>query len=165
MVKRFVYLVLIVLVLAVAVSRVDNVVCQVDEATAKLQEANACFVRAFCAVEEAEQAGANVSVLLVQLNIAADSLAGAEMACRRGDLAAALNRAEGVISAALDVEAEAAAIKAAAVAEYANYLRFSAVLSAAGASAFVIALWFGWKRFKHWYVEKLLNAEPKVVDQ
>lgn len=56
-----------------------------DTATTSIERAENALVSAYQAVSEAEQVGADVSVLLAELNLAGEFLAEARMAYRLGD--------------------------------------------------------------------------------
>ena len=70
---------------------------QPDQASSKLQAANAAVNQAFTFVLAAEKAGANVTGLLNQLNNANSLLALAENVNRNGDTSAAVNDANAVL--------------------------------------------------------------------
>ncbi len=129
---------------------------------AKLQAANTAFEEAFEAVLAAEHAGANVTVLLSQLNAAADLLAQAEMACRNGDASVAGSKASSAFLIVLEVKSEAVNAENAALVAYQNGFWLSTVLSIIGASGLVTLLFLAWKLLKQRYLKKLLGARPEV---
>jgi hypothetical protein len=61
------------------------VFAQTDQTASKLQAANTAVEETFNAVLDAEKAGANVTGLLAQLNVAAGVLAQAENSFRTGE--------------------------------------------------------------------------------
>jgi hypothetical protein len=73
------------------------VFAQTDQTASKLQAANAAVEQAFNAVLDAEKAGANVTDLLAQLNVAAGIYAEAENSYRTGDSNTAAAQADSVL--------------------------------------------------------------------
>jgi hypothetical protein len=131
-----------------------------DQVSPKVAEADIAVGQAFSSVLDAEQAGANVSVLLARLNNAAALLAQAEMASRNGDANAAADKATGALSIASEVKAEAVDSKASALVAGENALWFTIVFSAVGAVALVLALFLVWRRLKRRYVKNLFHSKP-----
>jgi hypothetical protein len=76
---------LAILTLSLCILCVYPSAAQTDQTTSKLQVANAAVNQAFNAVLDAEKAGANVTGLLAQLNVAAGILAQAENSYRTGN--------------------------------------------------------------------------------
>jgi hypothetical protein len=77
---------------------VDHCVfAQIDQTESKLQIANTAVGQAFNAVLDAEKAGANVTDLLAQLNVAESILAQAENSYRTGDSNTSANQADSVL--------------------------------------------------------------------
>jgi len=81
----------------------DCVFAQADQTSSKLQTANTAVGRAFNAVLDAEKAGANVTDLLSQLNVAAGILAQAENLYRTGDFNTAAAKAESALIVAQEI--------------------------------------------------------------
>jgi len=79
------------------------VFAQTDQTSSKLQAANTAVDEAFDAVLDAENAGANVTGILVQLNVAEGDLAQAENSYRTGDSNTAATQADNVIPIAQEV--------------------------------------------------------------
>jgi len=156
---------LALLALSVSVLGVDYVVAQTDQAGLKLQVANSAFEQAFNAFLDAERAGANVTILLDQLNVAADLLAQAEMAYRNVDSATVANKADSALSIVLEVKADAVSAENAALVAYQNAFWLTAALSAVGVAVFVFVLFSVWRLLKQRYVKNFLGAKPEVVSQ
>jgi uncharacterized protein YdbL (DUF1318 family) len=74
-----------ILVLSLCLMVVSSAAAQTDQAASKLAAANLAVGQAFNGVLGAEKAGANVTGLLVQLNVAEGFLAQAENSYRTGD--------------------------------------------------------------------------------
>ena len=79
------------------------VLAQTDQAASKLQAANNAVEQAFNAVLGAEKAGANITGLLTQLNVAGGDLAQAENSYRTGNFSAAETQADNVLPIAQGV--------------------------------------------------------------
>ena len=79
------------------------VLAQTDQAASKLQAANNAVEQALNAVLGAEKAGANITGLLAQLNVAGGDLAQAENSYRTGNFSAAEIRANNVLPIAQGV--------------------------------------------------------------
>ncbi len=141
------------------------VAAQTDEVAPKLQSVNSAFEEAFNAVLDAERAGANVTVLLNQLNTIADSLAQAEIAYRNGDAAAAEKIADSTFTIVLEVKSNAVSAENAAIATHQNGLWASVVVSTIGAVGLVVLLFSVWRLLKQRYVKNFLDAKPEVPNQ
>lgn len=81
-IKQSIVALLIILALSVCFLSVQQATGQTDQATSKLQAANDAVNRAFNEVLDAEKAGANVTDLLAQINVAESNLAQAENSYR-----------------------------------------------------------------------------------
>ncbi|MCW4044511.1 MAG: hypothetical protein NWE94_03225 [Candidatus Bathyarchaeota archaeon] len=138
---------------------------QPDSVADDLQAVSNAFEEAFGAVLAAEQAGANVTVLLVRLNRAGDLLASAEVAYRRGDAGAAAERADAAFQIAVEVRADAVGAEEAALGAYQNALWFNSLFSVTGGVVFVVVLFFTWQRVKQRHFGKLCCEKPEVVGQ
>jgi hypothetical protein len=144
-------------------SSTSLVIAQSDQAQSKIQAADSAVNKAFQAIVKAEKAGANVTDLLAQLNIAADLLAQAENAYTSGDLSLATSKADSAVALAFQVNsAAAAAEKDAAVATQDNLLT-TVIFSVVGSAIFVVALFIVWRWFKGNYIKRLSGSKPEVV--
>jgi hypothetical protein len=129
----------------------------------KLQAANAAIDGAFNAVLGAEKAGANVTDLLAQLNIAGGDLAQAENSYRTGNFSAAAIQADSVLPIAQGITASAQNAKQTALVSAQNSFWFTIAFTGIGASLFVLVLFKVWNRLKRGYKKKLLGLKPEVV--
>jgi len=166
--KRFALLAIVVLAflaLNASVFGVYCVVAETDQSGLKLQAANSAVEQAFNAVLDAERAGANVTVLLDQLNVAADLLAQAEMAYGNGDAANAADKADSALSIALEVKSDAVSAEKSALVAYQNGFWLTVALSVIGAAVFVFVLFLVWRLLKQRYVKNFLGAKPEVPSQ
>jgi hypothetical protein len=112
----------------------------------------------------AEKAGANVTGLLVQLNVAAGDLAQAENSYRAGDSNTAAVQADNVLPIAQEVTTSAQDAKQAALVSGQNSFWFTIAFTAIGAIVFVLVLFLVWRRFKRGYMEKLPGLKPEVAE-
>jgi CHASE3 domain sensor protein len=133
------------------------------EVSSSLDEADALVCRAFEAVLEAEVAGANVSVLIAELDEAGAFLARADILRRNGNVDEAVSLADQAVAIASDVEGEASELRSSALVNSQNVLQLSLIFSVAGASVFLLVLFFVWRWFRRVYVRKLLRMKPEVV--
>jgi hypothetical protein len=140
------------------------VFAQTDQTVSKLQAANTAIEGAFNAVLGAEKAGANVTGLLVQLNVAAGDLAQAENSYRAGDSTAAAVQADSVLPIAQEVTNSAQNAKQTALVSGQYDFWLTIAFSVIGALALVLVLLRVWRRFKRGYMEKLPGLKPEVAE-
>jgi hypothetical protein len=140
------------------------VFAQTDQTASKLQAANTAVERAFNAVLDAEKAGANVTGLLAQLNVAAGVLAQAENSFRTGDFNTSAVQADNVLPIAQEVTNSAQDAKQTALVSGQNAFWFTIAFTEVGASVFVLVLFLVWRRFKRGYIKKLPGLKPEVVE-
>ena len=124
-------------------------------ASLALTEAEEALALTHEAVLEAEQAGANVSLLLDKSNHANEYLAEAQMWYRLGDFDKANQYAglcsdaiEGVRNEAFELRDEANRLSEAKVVE-------NMIVSVAGVVAVLVCCYVAWGRFKHRYQRRL----------
>jgi hypothetical protein len=134
-----------------------------SEATSASNQADETVTAAYMATLKAEDAGANVSDLLVQLDEAGVLLARAHMAYRSDDFDEAIHFANLANNIGEGVQSEADVAKAAASAEGQQRLWFAITGSVVGAVLIVIGSFFGWRVFKRRYYERVLKMKPEVV--
>ena len=114
---------------------------------------------------DAEKAGANVTGLLAQLNVAEDDLAQAENSYRIGDSSTAATQADSVLPIAQQVTTAAQNAKQTAVVSSQNAFWSTIAFTVIGAFVFVLALFLVWRRFKRSYIKSLSEAKPEVNSQ
>ena len=141
------------------------VFAQTDQTASKPQAANAAVEQAFNAVLDAEKAGANVTGLLAQLNVAAGVLAQAENSYRTGDSNTAAAQADSVLPIAQEVTNSAQDAKQTALVSGQNAFWFTIAFTEIGAFVFVLVLFLVWRRFKRSYINSLSEAKPEVNSQ
>jgi hypothetical protein len=158
---------LALLVLAICALSLRSGVCFAsggDEALLPmLADADAALKRAFVAVSDADAAGANVSGLLDELDVAGKSLTMAEMAYAAGNSSEAATMVGQCVAWANAVAGEAANVKSQAVAD-ARAVQWRAILfSSVGTFVFLIMLVLIWVLFRRSYGARLLGAKPEVA--
>jgi hypothetical protein len=141
-----------------------TVFAQSDQATLKLQTANNAIDGAFTAVQAAEKAGANVTGLLGQLDVAGGVLAQAKNSYQGGDLNAAAVEADRVLPIAQAVTISAQEAKQAALVSGTNAFWLTIAFTLIGASVFVLVLFLVWRRYKRGYMKKLFDSKPELTE-
>jgi hypothetical protein len=135
-----------------------------QEVTATISDAEQTIGFGFKAVLDAEQAGANVSSLLVKLNEGAELLSRARMAFEDGNLdeAARLSGLSSEVGSQVESEAKALEVEAgnAAVNRFWLYLGSSALAMV----VVVLVTFLGYRFLKRRYFEHLLEMKPKVEE-
>ena len=138
---------------------------QTNQTASKLEAANTAVGQAFGAVLDAEEAGANVTDLMFRLNYAAGLLAQAENSYRTGNINQAFAQADNVLPNAQEITNDANEAKQAATISTQNAFWTTIALSVIGIVVFVLVLSLVWRRFKQYYIERLSEAKPEVVEQ
>jgi hypothetical protein len=128
-----------------------------------IQEADDAISSAFLAVIDAEKVGANVSVLLQELNGALVQKSQAEELLRGGDAGGAIEAAALSAKTAEDVTVEASNLRASTLAHRELIFKISLVGSSIGIIAFLSFMFLLWRRFKGYYVRRILDLRPVVV--
>jgi hypothetical protein len=134
-----------------------------QEAANKVSDADQTLRSAFSVVSDAEQSGANVSVLLPRLDAAGSALTLAEEALGGGNYSGAQNLASVCKSIASGVGGDAVTLKNEAVAASGNWW-ITVLFSIGGSAVFGLVLLFVWHRFKLGYLKKTLNSRPEVAE-
>ena len=162
-IKQSTVVLLVVLAFSVCFLGVQMAVAQTDQATLELQGANNAVNLAFNAVLDAEKAGANVTVLLDQLNYAANILAQAENSNRTGNSTAASAQADSVLPIAQEVTTLAQDAKQAALVSGQITVWSIIAFTIIAGFVFVFVLFLVWRRFKRSYIDSLSEAKPEVT--
>jgi len=134
-----------------------------DEALAAIGKADSAVVSAYRAVLEAEEAGANVSGLLEDLNFGGEALAKANTLYRVGDFDGAVYFADLCYDSVVHVEAEADRLRNLAAVEGKKLLYLTVAASTFGVCCVMFGGLFGWRLFKKRYLRRVLKMEPGVV--
>ena len=134
---------------------------EADEALVRAEED---LASAYVAVEDAGIAGANVSVLLVRLDITGGLLSDAYNAYRLGDFDRAYTYAVNCSDRIAEIVSEALGLKSQAERAYNDMLLLTAGASSAGLSVLFVLSLFVWRFLKKKYVERFLKMKPQVRD-
>ncbi|MEM2868501.1 MAG: hypothetical protein QXR84_08500 [Candidatus Bathyarchaeia archaeon] len=127
-----------------------------------INEAEAEIEDAFKAVLSAESVGANVSDPINRLNLVGALLAETYMALRVGEISDAALKLEECIDIARGIKGEALSLREAALAEAEWLFKKNMTLSATGLAIFLTLLLILWRRFRVFYVRRLMNMRPEV---
>jgi CHASE3 domain sensor protein len=138
------------------------VFAQTDQTASKMQAASTAIDGAFNAVLDAEKAGANVTGLLTQLNVAEGDLAQAENSYRSGGSNTAAAQADSVLPIAQEVTNAAQNAKQTAIVSDQNAFWLTIAYTLIGAFVFVLALFLVWRWLKRSYIKSLSEAKPEL---
>lgn len=158
---------LALLVLAICALSLRSGVCLASSGDEALlptfTDADAALKRAFVAISDAEAAGANVSGLLGELDVAGKNLTMAEAAYAAGNSSEAATMVGQCVALANAVAGEAANVKSQAVVD-ARAVQWTAIsFSIVGTFVFLIMLVLVWILFRRSYGTRLLKAKPEVA--
>jgi hypothetical protein len=133
-----------------------------SEAGIAIDQAERNLNSAYARVAEADSAGADVSMLLNELNSAGIYLSGANAALIAGDFENAVMMAGNCNDAVSGVATEAANLRS-----YAEATHFNAVLSAVFVSIFGVMIvtvlgFMGWRYLRRKYFREFLDKRPEV---
>jgi hypothetical protein len=164
--NRCFHLTLWLLLLTILVSSLLPVCFAVGEADASIaiSQAEQNFKLAYVEVAESENAGANISLLLNKLEVAARYLSESDSAFRVGDYESAFSLASECSISLQGVVSDAERLKINA--EISNNAAFllTAVGSGIGIGLILFFGFLGWRYLKKWYLKRVLNMKPSVVN-
>lgn len=133
-----------------------------EEALSAIAETEETAFSAYRAVLDAESAGANVSNLILKLNMAAELLAKANMFFRSNDYDTALIFASNATAIANNVKVEAYNNRDIALHNSFEHFFFSLVESILGVCAVALLSLLSWRLFKRWYYHHLERLKPEL---
>lgn len=135
-----------------------------NEAASTVGDAENVVVLGYKAALEAEEAGADVSALLAQLNVAAEYLSLAKSSLRRGDFESATGNASLCIEAAEGIAGDAEALRDSALRERFEY--YPRVISASmiGIIVAISVSFLSWMAFKERYLRRLSKMKPEAIE-
>jgi hypothetical protein len=136
---------------------------QIETTQSSLQAANERLNQAFKDVFEAEQAGANITRLLKQLNDAAELLAQEENIYRSGDTAGVESKADSVVTTSFQISSLAQTAKEDAQVAAQTQLSLNIALSVVGSIIIILVMILFWRFFKRRYIRHLSNMKPEIV--
>jgi hypothetical protein len=133
-----------------------------DEASEAINQADRDLRSAFSAVAGAEVAGADVSVLLGELESAGDFLSEAFVAFRTGDYENASLFAMECRNIVEGISEDGLRLKANAESAQRNKFFLTAAGSGVGLVLLLVFGYLGWRFLKRWYFRRLLSMIPQV---
>ena len=133
-------------------------------ASQELQMAELRLNSAFAAVTKAQDAGADVGVLLEDLGVAGDFLAEAHLAFRSGDYDSASSLAASCETSVGGVVAEADRLGANAENAQTDSLILTGLFSGIGLTLLLVFGVIGWIILKKRFFDKVLEMKPEVED-
>lgn len=145
------------------VSRGAAAVGDETAAQAALNEADSGLQEAFAAVLAAEDAGANVTVLVGNLTEAGSVLAGAEAAFAAGNFTGAVGLAGVCRDSAQSVEDDAGVLRNDSLRAAGSWWVPVGVSVLAGAG-FVVVLFVVWRFFRRSYLKRLMGFRPELTE-
>jgi len=160
--KSFVFL-LVLFVFVSVVSVFEASALSEDVAALAIEEAEGVVASAYEAVLEAEEAGANISVLVARLNDAGEDLAQAHVSYRVGDFEGAARFADLCREIGEGVRVEALGLRNLAVLEAVQRFWWTMTMSIMSAVTILCLSLLGWRIFKRRYFRRVLGMRPKVV--
>lgn len=133
-----------------------------QDAANQVADADQTLRSAFNGTLDAEQHGANVSVLVTRLTDAGSALTEAEEALAVGNYSGAVDRAVACKSLASAVAEDAVVLKSDAVAAAGSWW-VTVLLSVVTSLVFVGGVFFVWRWFRQGYLKKIAGSRPEVT--
>jgi len=162
-VRKFSFVLMMLLVFA-SQFYVSVTIAQVSESEASsvLTSAEGIVDSAYQAVLRAEEAGANVSDLLFQLDDAGELLAKAKVAYRLGDFDEVVRSASLCSDIGENVKNEADELRVETYGLRATSFWLTLAGSLVGVVAVGLGSFWGWRFFKKRYYERVLEMKPEI---
>lgn len=161
--RKFIVVVSVVLVCLYTFLVLEGQASNGDVATLAITQAEDVVASAYEAVWGAEQAGANVSSLIVRLNDAAEFLAKAYVEFRLGDFDDAIASADLCVELGESVRREADDLRVAAHGSRVMDSWLTVAGSLVGVVLVIFVSFWGWRVFKHRYRGEVLRMKPEVA--
>jgi len=134
-----------------------------EEARARIDKAQSEVVLTYKAILEAEEAGANVSDLLDNLNDSVGALSKAYMFNRSRNFDEAIHFADLCYESVVGIKVEANRLRDSAVFERKQRLLLISLGSTLAVGCSVFGAILSWGVFKRWYHRRVLEMRPEVV--
>jgi hypothetical protein len=161
--KKFVVLaVFLILVLSFCVLMRPLVLAEQGDAESAVVSAEQQIEVCYSAARAAEAAGANVSSLMGELNVAGDLLSRADVAYRAGDFASAISLASQSEQVLGNFVSEANALRFDAIHQRNYDLIVDGVESGVGLVLLCVLGLLGWRFVSRWYGRRVLGLKPVV---
>jgi hypothetical protein len=133
-----------------------------DVAASALTDAEEAVTSAYQAVLRGEEAGGDVSSLLIRLNEAGGFLARARMAYDLRDFEEAASLANSSRNIGVEVESAAVNLRDSALSEGLQHMVFTITASVIGVALIALGSFWVWRVFKHRYYGRILKMKPEV---
>jgi hypothetical protein len=134
-----------------------------SEAGKAIGQANQDLNAAYVKVAEADNAGADVSALMNELNSAGTYLSKANAAFKAGDYESASVLATDCSNSVKGVESEAANLESYARGAHDSMILLAVFVSAVGVVFVIVLGLMGWRLLKRRYFREILDKQPKVA--
>ena len=131
----------------------------------RLEQANLTIEHAYSLIIDAEEAGANVSNLLNQLNNAVEFLSKANIAYRLNDFDVASENVDKAFVLAQNIDSSALEFKEQALIDRQNCFFLTLIFCTIGAVVFICCLNLVWRRFKQRYINNIYESKPELNTQ
>ena len=155
---------LLVSIVMLFIFPIESAFCisDVERASSEIELAEEALGSAYLLVLKAERAGGDVSELVVLLNNGLDYLSGAKRAFSLGAYDGAVILAEEAVEVSNVVADDAVTLKG--FAEHREEIMFRNKLFLSFGTAFFTVLlgYFGWRRFKEYYLRRTIGLRPEV---
>jgi len=134
-----------------------------SEATTNISHAKDSVIEAYVSVLEIERKGGYVSELIVRLNDVLDNLAEAERAFESGNYDLATQLANSAIEVSYLISEEAVDLRHGAEVQRELEFRNKLLLSAGSVCIILLCGFIGWRRFKEYYLRRLMDSRLEVL--
>lgn len=134
------------------------------DAESSIDAANQSINQAYLSILAAEEAGGNVTQLLINLNIAGNLLAEAENDYTSGNLENVISKADNASQIADQVNTEALTLKDASLTALYNNFWYTVTFSIVGTVVFGVIVLLAWKRYKRGYLKRMLSYKLELVN-
>ena len=136
-----------------------------DEVEKLIQRANKATVETFSIILDAEKAGADVSDLLVELDLAVNDIFRAELDLLDGNgvNGQTIANIESAITITSEISLEASTLKNSALSKQETVFRSNLINSVIGVSLFIVIMFGLWFLTKKLFYRKVLNLKPEAA--
>jgi hypothetical protein len=150
-------LLIIVLISSSSISSVTcniRIICAQSDVEGAIKQAEADVLSAFVSVLDAQEAGANVTRLIIKLNESGTLLSEAEGLFKKSQFNEVIDRCALSMEISEAVQIEAEEVKASASSYRDRFLSTTMMYSLIGSILFLISMFVLWRRFKAYHLNK-----------
>jgi len=133
------------------------------EAVSEISRAENSLNSAYLSVLEAERAGGDISELVTSLNNALELYSESKNAFESGEYERAVLTAEKVVEASNIIQDDAVGLRGAAELHGKVSFRNQLFISLGAVCSIVVFGFLGWRRFKEYYLKRMMGMRPEVV--